>query len=285
VGLLTDGQLAARRHSLSERVTAAAAAVEAAEQEARRYARDGGGPAEQATLQKRARLTEQARQVEAAEQAAHRLQQARQDTADGREQIRRLLQRESRLQRELDGLGHLRPSHRARRRELETALPRLRQDLAAARGRLASVLQQSPALEAAAEQAASLAPPITTWPLVRRRHLDLERDLADTRHGARARDVAEATHRARRARQAHQAAQAELAAVHDERRRRTDLSPDRRAVERAARAEYAQRQREASGRGDGSVRPAAGRQSERARQQPYRPPPARGVDRGPGLSR
>ncbi|MEV3986744.1 hypothetical protein [Nonomuraea sp. NPDC049758] len=285
VGLLTDGQLAARQRSLGERVTAAAAAIQAAEQEARLYARDGGGPAEQAALLKRARLVEQARQVQAAEQAARRLQQARQDVADGREQIRRLVQRENRLQHELDGLGHLRPSHRARRRELEIALPQLCEELAAARERVALLLQQSPALEAAAEQAAALAPPVTTWPLIWHHHLDLERDLEDVRRGARARDVDDAAQRAGRARQAHQAAQAELAAVHDERRRRTGLPPDRRDIECAARADHAQRQREASGYGDGPVRPAVGRQSERARQQPYRPPPVRGVDRGPGLSR
>ncbi|MEU1728953.1 hypothetical protein [Nonomuraea sp. NPDC005692] len=285
VGLLTDGQLAARQHTLSERVTAAAAAVQAAEQDMRHYARDGGGPAEQALQQKRAHLAEQARQVEAAEQAARRLQQARQEVAGGREQIRRLVQRESRLQRELDGLDRLRPSHRARRRELEAALPRLREDLAAARERLAVVLRQSPVLEAAAEQTAAMAPPVTAWPLVRRRHHDLERDWESARRGARARDVDAAAHRVGRGRQVHQAGQAELAAAHDERRRRAYLPLDRRESEHAARAEHAQRQRDTAARGDGPDRPALGRQSERVRPQPYRPLPSQGVDRGPGLSR
>ncbi|MFI7468860.1 hypothetical protein [Nonomuraea sp. NPDC049646] len=235
--------------------------------------------------QQQARLSQQARQVQAAEQAARWLQQARQDVAGGREQIRRLGQRESRLHRELDGLGRLRPSHRARRRELETALPRLREDLAAARERLALVLRQSLALEAAAEQTAALAPPVTAWPLVRRRHHDLERDWESARRGAWARDVDAAAQRADRARQVHQVAQAELVAVHDERRRRADLPPDRREIEHAARTENAQRQGEAAARSDSPDRPAPGRQSERVRPQPCRPAPSRGVDRGPGLSR
>ncbi|MFC5834902.1 hypothetical protein [Nonomuraea insulae] len=79
-GLLDDAQLEARVRSLTERAGAAAAAIEAAEQ---------------ALQQRRAQLAEQARQAQAAEQAAHRPQQARQTVIEGREQIRRLRQREA----------------------------------------------------------------------------------------------------------------------------------------------------------------------------------------------
>ncbi|MCP2365763.1 conjugative relaxase-like TrwC/TraI family protein [Nonomuraea thailandensis] len=285
VGLLDDTQLDARVRPLAERVTAAAAAIEAADQQLARYARDGGGPTERALQQRRAQLAEQVRQVNAAEQAAHRLQQARQTVIDGREQVRRLRQREADMQRELAGLGSLRPSHRARRRELEAALPRIREDLAAVRERLAPVLEEGPALEAAAEQTAAAAPPSTAWPLVRRLHTDLERDLDSAQRGARARDVDAAAHQAAQARDGHQKARAELAAVRDERERRADLPPDQRDDERAARAEHAQRQREAADRGDGPTRPTPGRQRERERREAYRPPPAPRIDRGPGLSR
>ncbi|MEZ7132682.1 MobF family relaxase [Nonomuraea sp. AD125B] len=285
VGLLSDAQLAARMQPLTERVASAAAALAAAEQEAHRYARDGGGPAERQLQQTRARLAEHVRQVDAAEHAARRLQQARQSVLDGREEIRRLRRREADLQRELDGLGNLRPSHRARRRELDAILPRIREDLAAVHERLAPVLEEGPALEQAAQQAAAAAPPRTAWPLVRRQRNNLERDLETVQRAARARDVDDATHRASRARHEHQLLQAELAAFHDERERRADLPPDRRELERAARAEHAQRQREAAARPDGPTIPAPGRQREQERRQAYWPPPSRGVDRGPGLSR
>ncbi|MFI7135894.1 hypothetical protein ACIBQ1_60330 [Nonomuraea sp. NPDC050153] len=95
----------------------------------------------------RAQLAEQLAQIEAAERAATRLQQARQTVIDGRAHIRARRQREADIARELDGLGRLRPSHRARRRELEAALPGLGEDLAATRERLAPILAQGPALE------------------------------------------------------------------------------------------------------------------------------------------
>ncbi|MFI7455446.1 AAA family ATPase [Nonomuraea sp. NPDC049714] len=284
-GLLTDAQLAARRRPLTERLTAAAASVRAAEQQARRHARDGGGPAEAALQRLRDRLAEQVRQIDAADAAARELQRARQSVIDGREQIRRLSQREADLQRELASLGRLRPSHRARRRELQADVPRIRAELAAVRERLEQVRRQGPALQAAAEHAATQAPSGNVWPLVRRRHHDLERDLDSALRGARARDVDDAGQRATRARHDHDLAHAELAAVQEEQQRRADLPPDRRDIERAARAEHAQRQRQA--REDGPTRPAPGqqREQERQRREAYRPPPSHGVDRGPGLSR
>jgi hypothetical protein len=284
-GLLDDAQLEARVRSLTERVTAAAATIEAADQQLACYSRDGGGPTEQALRAKRAQLAAQVRQADTAEQAARRLQQARQTVVDGREQIRRLRQREADMQRELDTLGRVRPSHRARRRELEAALPHLREDQAAVRERLAPLLAEGPALETAAKQAAAAAPPSTTWPLIRRLHTDLERDLESAQRGARARDVDAAAHQAAQARDGHQKARAELAAVKDEHERRADLPPDRRDDERAARAEHAQRQREAAARDDGPARPTPGQQHERGRRGAYRPPPAPRIDRGPGLSR
>ncbi|MGW4799226.1 hypothetical protein ACWEPC_43095, partial [Nonomuraea sp. NPDC004297] len=275
-GLLPDAQLAAQVRPLAGRAGAAAAAIEAADQHARRYARDGGGPAEHALQRQRAQLAEQVRQIHAAEQATERRQQARRTVIDGREQIRRLLQREADIKRELDTLGRLRPSHRARRRDLETVLPRLREDLAAVRRRLAPVLEQGPALDTAAERAAAQAPPAADWPLIRRRHADLERDLDTARRGARARDVDTATQQAAHARHIHQQARAELAAIKDERQRRAALPPEQRDIERAARAEHAQHQRAAR-------RPAPGRQQ--GRHEAYRPPPTPRTDRGPGLSR
>ncbi|MER5627301.1 hypothetical protein ABT061_40390 [Streptosporangium sp. NPDC002544] len=61
--------------------------------------------------------------------------------------------------------------------------------------------------------------------------------------------------------------------------------PDLRELERAARAEHARRQREAAARSGDPTRPRPGLRSEPERRQAYRPPPGRGVDRGPGLSR
>ncbi|MFI9846746.1 MobF family relaxase [Nonomuraea sp. NPDC051941] len=285
VGLLSDAQLAARMKPLTQHATAAALTFAAAEQEAQHYARDGGGLTERALQQMWARLTEQVRQIDAAEHAAHRLQQARQNVLDDREQLRQLREREADLQRELDGLGRLRPSHRARRRELDATLPRLREDLAAVREHLAPVLKEGPALERAAQQAAAAAPPRAAWPLVRRQHHDLERDLATVQRAARARDVDDATYRAGRARHTHEVAQQELAALRGERERRAVLPPDRRELERAARAEHARRQRAAAARTDDPTRPTPGLRREHERRQAYRPPPDRGVDRGPGLSR
>ncbi|MEV0826352.1 MobF family relaxase [Nonomuraea rubra] len=284
-GLLDDAHLAARVRTLTERAGAAAAAVEAADQQGRRYARHGGGPAEQALQQRRAQLAEQVGQVNAAEQAADRLQQARQTVIDGREQMRRLRQREADITRELDTLSRVRPSHRARRRDLEAVLPHLREDLAAVREHLALVLAEVPALEAAADRATAAAPPSADWPLIRRRHVDLERDPDSIRRGLRARDVDATAQQAALARHMHQRAYAELAAVQEERERRADLPPDQCAIERAARAEHAQRQREATTRGNGPTRPTPGRQHQRDRREPYRPPPAPRVDRGPGISR
>lgn len=282
VGMLTDAQLAARRRPLTERIIAAAAAVQAAEQQARHYARDGGGPAEKALQQTRARLAEQVRHIDAADAAARELQRARQSVIDGREQIRRLSRREADVQRELAGLGSLRPSHRARRRELQADLPRVRAELAAVRERLEQVRRQGPALQEAAEYAAAQAPAANVWPLVRRRRHDLERDLDSALRGARTRDVDDAGQHATRARHDHNMASNELAAVQEEQQRRADLPPDRRDVERAARAEHAQRQARMDG-----TRPTPGqqREQERQRREAYRPPPGHGVDRGPGLSR
>ncbi|MEV1005625.1 hypothetical protein, partial [Nonomuraea sp. NPDC050202] len=67
--------------------------------------------------------------------------------------------------------------------------------------RLDPILEQGPALETAAEQAAAAAPPSTAWPLIRRLHTDLERDLDSAQRGARARDVDAAAHQAAQARE------------------------------------------------------------------------------------
>ncbi|MFI6737248.1 hypothetical protein ACIBI9_30340 [Nonomuraea sp. NPDC050451] len=143
------------------------------------------------------------------------------------------------------------------------------------RERLAPVVKEGPALERAAQQAAAAAAPLrAAWPLVRRQRDDLERDLATLQRAARARDVDDATYRAGRARHAHQRAQQELAAVRGERE-----------LERVARVEHARRQRAAAARADDVTRPTPGLRREHKRRQAYRPPPDRGVDRGPGLSR
>ncbi|MGN9786531.1 hypothetical protein ACTMTF_34270 [Nonomuraea sp. ZG12] len=84
MGMLTDSQLAARTRPLTERASSAAAARQAAEQQARRYARDGGGPAEKALQERRARLADQVRQIDVADAAARELQRALRLSGDAR---------------------------------------------------------------------------------------------------------------------------------------------------------------------------------------------------------
>ncbi|MEV0201433.1 hypothetical protein AB0H81_34060, partial [Nonomuraea sp. NPDC050691] len=246
VGLLPHAELGARAARLAEQVAAAAATAEAAEHEMLCYACEGGGPAERALLQAREQSAAQVRQIEAAAAAADRLQQARQAVQDGHARLEELRGRERHIQRELD---QLRPWQRTRRRQLQDELEGLRQTQARVREHLAPVRAQGPALETEARAAAEQAPPATVWPLIRRRHADLERE--DTQ----------------------QRAQAELAALQRETLRRADLAPERSADEHAARTEHTERQRHAA---QSPTRPAP--TARRQRSDAYRPPPSRGHD-------
>ncbi|MEU0566810.1 hypothetical protein ABZ297_15660 [Nonomuraea sp. NPDC005983] len=168
-----------------------------------------------------------------------------------------------------------RNDYRARRRELDAELPALRERQAQLRERLAPVRESGRALEEAARQAAEQPPPEAVWPLIRRRHADLERDFDAAQRGVRGRDVTTAQQRAHTARQGQACAQHELTAVQQELVRRADLPPDRREVEQTARAEHAERgERERQAAAErGPERPAPGRASRRDRTQAYRPPP------------
>ncbi|MFI7699342.1 hypothetical protein [Nonomuraea sp. NPDC049480] len=282
VGLLSDAELIARMRELTEQIATAAAKAQAAEQDKDRFAREGGGRAERELLAKRERLAEQVRLAEAAAQAAGQLRQARQSITETRQQLEALRQREQSITSELDTL---RPWNRARRRELDTELSAVRDRQARQQERLNEVLELGTERQQTARQAAEHAPAQVTWPLVRSRHADLERDFDSAQRGARSRDVTEAALRAQEARAAQAGLQQELATLKEEETRRVDLPPDRRDIERAARAEHAQRQREVAIRQGGPVRSTPELERERERQQPNRPSPGRSVDHGPGLSR
>ncbi|HEX4815640.1 MAG TPA: hypothetical protein VFV66_23095, partial [Nonomuraea sp.] len=241
VGLLPETELAARTRDLSEKIAATEVKARTAEQDKDRFARDGGGRAERDLLAKRAQLAEQVRLVEAAASATEQLRQARQDIDQTRRQLEDLRRREQEITRELDTL---RPWHRARRHELEAELPRIRDRRARQYEYLDQALEHVSGAEETARQAAEQAPRQVTWPLVRRRHADLERDFDAVRRAARSRDVTDAALRAQEARAAQADLRQELAAVRDEQERRADLPPDRRDIEEAARAEHEQRQRQ-----------------------------------------
>ncbi|MGV9386190.1 MobF family relaxase [Nonomuraea sp. NPDC003707] len=275
VGLQSADELDARAGQLTKQIAAAAAKAQAAEQDKDRFAREGEGRAERALLSKRQQLAEQARLVEAAAQAADQLRQGRQSIADTRQQLETLRQRELAITNELDDL---RPWHRARRRELETALPEVRERQAHEHERVNQALEHGAELQEAARQAAEQAPPQVAWPLVRRRHADLERDFDSVQRGARSRDVTEAALRAQEARTAQAGLQQEQAAVREEKARRADLPPDRRDIEQAARLEHAERQRQATAERDEEARSASSRNWPRNRQQAHRPAPERDRD-------
>ncbi|MEV2273835.1 AAA family ATPase [Nonomuraea africana] len=244
VGLLSDDELTERLSSLAEQVEAASTALEAAEQERHRYARNGGGPTELALLAERDKLAANLRRVEAAERAERRLQQARQQILEGHAEASRLRQRESELAAEVENLGSLLPSHRARRRELtEVELPQVRERLEQLGERLAPIRAQGPALEQAARESVEQAPPRVVWSMIRRRHDDLVGDFAAAQRGARSVDVTNADSRAATARLTRDQAQEELAAGLSESERRADLPPDQRDIEQRVRSEEASRRR------------------------------------------
>ncbi|MFI6503719.1 MobF family relaxase [Nonomuraea typhae] len=224
IGLLTDAQLTARQAALTDQIATAEQTLAAAEDEMRRYATDGGGPAEQALHTQRAALAEQANRITTAAAADQRLGQAKQDFLDNRRQA-------TQVRSELGRLGKLLPAHRARRRILNTELDRLTEQRAALR-------RAGPGFEQAARQAATQAPPQATWTSILRKHDTLERDWESTRSAARTNDIAAARNRAERARHQHNQAAAELTTVHAEIERRADLPPDARALEHAVRTQH-----------------------------------------------
>jgi hypothetical protein len=241
VGLLPETELAERVRDLTEQIAATEDQARTAEQDKDRFARDGGGRAERELLAKRGQLAEQVRLVEAAAAAAEQLRQARRNIDQTRRQLKDLHRREQEITRELDTL---RPWQRARRHELEAELPQIRDRQARQHERLDQVLERASGAEEIARQTAEQAPPQVTWPLVRRRHADLELDFDAVQRAARSRDVTDAALRAQEARAAQAGLRQELASVRDEQERRADLPPDRRDIEQAARAEHAQRQRQ-----------------------------------------
>ncbi|WP_157255097.1 MobF family relaxase [Nonomuraea typhae] len=280
VGLLDDTALAARQKQLAQQATAAAAKLQRAEQIMRRYISDGGGPAEKALEAKRAQLAAQAREIETARQAAEQLRQARRQVTEGNRAVDQIHKRERAIAAELAKLGKILPSHRARRRELEAELPHLAERRAAIAEHLAPVREEGPAIQEHARQAAAQAPPAATWSLISRQHDDLERGWESARSQARTTDVTVADGHSTAARQTYQRARQQLAATREETERRADLPPDVRAVERQARAEYAERERQAAERGERPERRPRFRSQgrDRDRDDAYRPPPAR--DRG-----
>ncbi|MFI9553167.1 MobF family relaxase [Nonomuraea endophytica] len=260
VGLLTYQQLAARQATLTDQIATAEQAWASAEDEARRYTAEGGGPAESALHTERDQLAVQACRITAAADADQCLRQVKQDFLDNRRKA-------AQIRTELGRLGKLLPAHRARRRTLNTELDRLTEQRAA-------LCQAGPGLAETARQTAAQAPPQATGTSILRKHDALERDWETTQRAARNNDVAAARNRAERARHQHDQAAAELATVHAEIERRADLPPDTRALERDARAQHA--------RGIAEQAPAArvpqpaqerGRQARSTgRGQAYHPP-------------
>lgn len=234
VGLLVDDELQVRLRELGQQIAAVEAEIRAAERDRRRFAEAGGGPFELQLLAQRERLAEQVRRIEAASSAARRLRRAVAAATDSRE-LDELRQREHDLAGEL---GKLRPWERARRRDLETALRNVDEQQTQLRQRRDVLIESLPELRQAARDAAEQAPPEVTWPLIRRRHEDLERDFAAAQRGARAQDVDDAGRRVEAARGNRGLLWREHAAVEQEIVRRRAMSPERRAVEDAVRMEH-----------------------------------------------
>ncbi|MEV4169130.1 hypothetical protein [Nonomuraea sp. NPDC049709] len=231
VGLLSESELAARLRDLTEQLAATRAEAQQAEQDRDRFAREGGGRAERELLATYEQLAEQRQLVEEAAQAAERNRQANQAVTQARQQLQDLRHSE---QATIEELAVPRPWQRARRRELETELPQVRARQDHQHEHLDQALAHSTELQQAAQQV----PPEVTWPLVRRRHADLERDFDAVQRGARSRDVTEAEQRAHEAHAAQASLREELTAIQQEQARRADLPPDKRDIQQAARAEH-----------------------------------------------
>ncbi|MGI5274204.1 MobF family relaxase [Nonomuraea sp. CA-218870] len=231
VGLLAESELQMRLHELDRQIAVAEAEIRAAERDRRRLAEAGGGPIESRLIAKRDHAAEQVRRIEAASSAAERLHQALAAAADGR-QLDELRQREHDLAGEL---GKLRPWQRARRRELETELAGVADQRTQHRQRRDVLAESMPELRQAAQEAAEQAPPKVTWPLVRRRRDDLDRDFTAAQRSARAQDVVDAGRREEAARGNRVLLRRQHAAVEQEVARRRTLSPERRSVEAAVR--------------------------------------------------
>lgn len=268
VGLLPDPELAARLRDLEQQATAAAAKARTAEQDKQRFAREGGGHTERELLKKRDKLIEQVRRIETAAAAADRMRQVDEKVAEAHQQLDELRRRELAITRELDSL---RPWHRVRRRELEAQLPEVRGQQARSHQDVQQILKRRPALEEHTRQAAEQAPHAATWPLIRQRHAELTRDFDAVQRGARTRDVTAAARRADEARAAQVRHQRELDVLKNEVSRRADLSPNRREIEQAVRAEHAEERRQTSAEHD-SGRATSTRPSQRSRSTNYQPP-------------
>ncbi|MFG1949326.1 MobF family relaxase [Nonomuraea sp. NPDC048826] len=235
VGLLAEGELHSRLDELDRQITAAETELRAAEWDRRRIAEAGGGPSERQLIAKRDRLNEQVRRIEAASSAAGRLRRTVAAATDNREPSE-LRQRELDL---IGELGTLRPWERSRRRELEAALRRVDEQRTRLRQQRDDLAQSVAELRRAAQEAAEQAPPEVTWPLVRRRRDDLDRDLIVAQRGARSQDVVDAARRAEAADGNRVLLRRQHAAVEQEVARRKAMSPERRRVEEAVRMEHA----------------------------------------------
>ncbi|MFI6705376.1 MobF family relaxase [Nonomuraea sp. NPDC050478] len=242
VGLISDAELHQRMAQLANRLTAASAHIQAADQSMQRLTVEGGGRHERRLLTERADLEEQNLRIETAETAAHRLRQARQTAAGGRQRLARLRGRERAIEREL---ADLRPWHRARRRTLTTALTDLHEQQDRLTQQLGPILAQAAELEEHARQAAAQAPPRGAWPQVRSRHSELTRTFDTALRTARERDVGVVRMLAAEHRRKLAAAQRELTACQGEAVLRMDLTPDQRNLEQLFRAGYAARRADA----------------------------------------
>ncbi|MER7613379.1 MobF family relaxase [Nonomuraea wenchangensis] len=281
VGLLSEAELAARARELAELLTATDTQASTAQQDHNRYVREGGGRAERELIAQRERLAEQARLVQQAATAAEQVRQAHRHLAEMRRQEQDLHRRRQAITGELDTL---RPWQRARRRDLEAELAHVNDQQADQDERLRQAEHHSANLAQRADGVTAQAPPQVTWPLVRRRHSDLERDFEAAQRAARDRDVTDAAQRAEQARSEHANLRREFAAVQEEQERRADLPPDRRDIEHAARAEHAQRQAAApEPTRQGHRRGASAERSTLSRQptQREREPADRGHHPGP----
>ncbi|MET8381702.1 MobF family relaxase [Streptosporangium canum] len=277
VGLADDAELNHRMNRLGRQLDTTVAEARATEQIAQRLAAEGGGPQERCLLAERADIEEQTSRIEMAEAAALQLQKARQAVTKGRLRLTELRRQEHAVK---DELASLRPWQRGRRRDLTAELIDLHESEERVTQRLAPIRAHGPVLEESARQTAAQAPPVGTWPHLRRRHAELSHSFDISLQAARDSDVDIVKRCAQGLRQAHKAAQRELTTIQREIMRRADLSPDQRDLERAVRAEQATAKRP-------DAQPPHSRINQRGPSQAYRPPTDRirsGLRRGSGFS-
>ncbi|GAA0445172.1 hypothetical protein Acor_80500 [Acrocarpospora corrugata] len=280
LGLVDDQQLAARIRRLTAELQTVHAELAGSRIALARTAEHGGGRAERALNAKVERLSDQVGAIERAETDAARWAQARAAITTARRQAEQLRARHRQLTGELEGLTSWRPSHGARRRQLEEVeLPAIERGLGELARTTEPVSKAEPALAEVAQSSAAQAPPAATWHMVRAQHDSLTRDIDSTRRAARAADVTTADQvvQATQARR-DTAARHHQAAV-DEQARRAGLDPGRREQEQAARREQAEK---ASARAGAGREILGARRTGRSRTPAAYVPPALPRQGGPG---